>query len=376
MRYLFILGRNVQLSIKELFCFLEREENPVLNFLESKNAVIVELEKSLPKDILKNLGGVIAIGEILSSGSIKQIIDELEKKQVYLGTKNNFNYSVWDFSSEDSLTKISLYLKQRFRDEKLKASEKKLSRAMVLQDGRVVNIPSSRLIDIEYFVFGDKDLYFGIVKEKCDYEDIEARDMNKPVRREQLSISPRIAKIMINLSGVREGGKLLDPFCGVGTILQEALIQHIQVAGIDIDKEAIEGARPNLKHSKFSEKDYLLILNDSRKASVGEYDVIVTEPDLGELLRDIPTKRKAEEIISKFENLIISVINNLKKSVSGRIVFTAPLIKIGDRRISCSASNISKRTNMKIVEGFPLPDYRKDQIVGRDIFVLERIDKN
>jgi hypothetical protein len=37
--------------------------------------------------------------------------------------------------------------------------------------------------------------------------------MQKPIRREELAISPRLAKILINLSGAKKNNLLLDPFC-------------------------------------------------------------------------------------------------------------------------------------------------------------------
>ena len=73
-----------------------------------------------------------------------------------------------------------------------------------------------------------------------------------------------------------------------------------------------------------------------------------------------------------FENLIIKVLNNLKKNISGRIVFTSPLIKCGKKRIGCDFSRISRETGLKLIGGFPIPEYRGDQIVGRNIVVFEK----
>ena len=82
--------------------------------------------------------------------------------------------------------------------------------------------------------------------------------MEKPFRREELAISPRLAKIIINLSEVKTKGKIIDPFCGIGVILFEGLLKNLNVTGIDIDKNAIEGAEQNLEWGKFSNKNYKL----------------------------------------------------------------------------------------------------------------------
>ena len=50
----------------------------------------------------------------------------------------------------------------------------------------------------------------------------------------------RLAKILINLSEVKDEEILLDPFCGIGVILEEALLQNINVIGIDKDKKAVD----------------------------------------------------------------------------------------------------------------------------------------
>ncbi len=396
MKYLFILGRNIELSIAEIISYLEnnnylkraifsttktsekqnkfseKESNQISKYTVNNNSILIEVERKIEENAIDKFGGVIAIGEVISSGDISKILDELEKRELYYGVKNKFNYVLWDFS--DRTADISNYLKRRFKSEKLKATEKKLTGSIKLQTGKQVQNISSSLIDEEYFLFNDSKInnqYFGKIIQNCDYEKIEKRDMHKPVRREALSISPRLAKIMINLSQVKSEGILVDPFCGIGVVLQEALIHGVKVIGIDKDAQAISGAEMNLKWMGFSKKNYQLINGDSRIVSINQSDVIVTEPDLGELLTKIPTKEKAERMIREFEKLMVEVLNNLKNKISGRIVFTAPLIKIEKRRVSCSIDNILNKTGLKLVKGFPIPEFREEQIVGRNIFVLE-----
>lgn len=372
MKYLFILGRNIELSLAEIFSYFEKVGNKILSYEVKSNSVLLDLDKPTGK-IINDFGGVVSIGEVLCEGDLKELINCLEKKELYLGEKNKFNYCLWNFSShyED----VSVYLKKRFRSEKLKAVEKTLTGKIKLQSGESMQKVGSKLIEEEFFIFGNKKLYFGRISEKCDYEELEKRDMSRPVRREALSISPRLAKIMINLSQVQEGGKLLDPFCGVGVILQEALMQGIEVVGIDRDKNAIEGAKKNLEFLNFAHQKYKLINWDSSTAKINEVNVIVTEPDFGETLKKIPTKDKAKKMLEDYENLMVKVIKNLSNLVLGRIVFTAPFIRIGKKRLGCDMNKILERTELKIAKGknieFPIAEFRHNQIVGRQIFVLE-----
>lgn len=67
----------------------------------------------------------------------------------------------------------------------------------------------------------------------------EGRDIERPG-----ALRPTIAAVMVQLAG-RPVGTLLDPCCGSGTILAEALAAGWAAAGSDIDPDAVEIARRN-----------------------------------------------------------------------------------------------------------------------------------
>ena len=209
MKYLFILGRNVELSIAEIKSFLEREKINFKLISKISNGILIEtenLQRVLPsssnqikeknlKEIIEKLGGTISIGEVIAEGTPEKVSKELDKITLYSGKENKLNYVVFNFHGK-YLIDILIYLKQRFKEEKLKATEKKITGNIKLQSGELVPNLTSKLIGEKYFVFEN---CFGRLIETVDYEKIEKRDMEKPVRREELSISPRLAKIMINL---------------------------------------------------------------------------------------------------------------------------------------------------------------------------------
>ncbi len=365
MKYLFILGRNPELSKLELKEFFKGK---IKSSEEKDTALILDLEY-LEKDSLKKLGGIIRIGKILLETSEKNLEKDLEKIEIYSEKSNKLTYTLWEYSSYSE--ELKEYLKNRLKSEKIKANYKGLNREIKMQEN-FLRIPSSKTLNKEYFLFSSKDKeYFGEITEFPNSEEIEKRDIEKPVRREELAISPRLSKIMINLANLKEGETLIDPFCGIGVILSEALLQKIKVIGIDKDKSAIQGAEKNLKWFKFKKDNYLLFNSDSTKIKIPKGDSIVTEPDLGETFKKIPTKEKAKKIIKEFEALIEKTINNLKENTENRIVFTSPYIRIGKKRISCDIEKICKNTRTKLI--FPgIPEYRENQIVGRKIYVLEK----
>ena len=64
------------------------------------------------------------------------------------------------------------------------------------------------------------------------------------------SLPPTIAAAMAFLANPRDGDSVLDPVCGTGTLLAElhAYAPGAQLAGIDLDRQAIAAARRNLAH--------------------------------------------------------------------------------------------------------------------------------
>ncbi|MFA5070877.1 MAG: methyltransferase domain-containing protein [Candidatus Pacearchaeota archaeon] len=365
MKQVFILGRNVELSVEEVKSFLEKSEISFKIISKVSNGILVETEKKI-ENVVDKFGGVISIGEVIAEGKFEEITKQLDKQELYFGKGNKLNYVVFDFGGKD-FEDIRNYLKYRFKDEKVKATEKKITGRVKLQDGSDAVKVLSNLIDVQFFVFGN---CFGKITEVCDYGKIEKRDMEKPVRRNELSISPRLAKILINLSQVKSNETLLDPFCGIGVVLQEALLQKIKVVGIDVDKKAINGAKENLKWFKFDEKNYKLFNGDSSKIKISKVDGIATEPDLGELQKRVPSPQATKKILGEFEKLIIDVINNLKKDVNGKIVFTAPLVFSGKKKFSCDFEKISSQTGLKIEKGFPIDEFRESSFIGRSVVVM------
>jgi tRNA G10 N-methylase Trm11 len=368
MKYIFILGRNIELSVAEVKAFFRRHNLAFKEIGLANNGFLVETNREIPEDSIDKLGGVVSIGKVLAEGKAKHISEDIDKQTIYFGEENKMNYVIFDFDAKDP-DNISFYLKQKFKKEKLKATEKKLTGSIRLQGKGFVPNVASKNIDEQYFIFQES---FGRIIQKSNYEKIEQRDMNKPVRRNELSISPRLAKILINLAEVKSGETLLDPFCGIGVILEEALLQNIHVIGVDKDKKAVSSARENLRWFGFKDEDYRLISDDSSIAKLPfKVNGIATEPDLGELQKGTPSKEKATSIARGFERLMVNVLKNLKINVKGKIVFTAPLISTGKERISCDFKGISERAGMKIVEG-PIHEFRDDSIVGRDIVVMRR----
>jgi tRNA G10 N-methylase Trm11 len=164
----------------------------------------------------------------------------------------------------------------------------------------------------------------------------QKRDIGKPYQRKIFAIPPRLAKIMANLSSCAPGKTLLDPFCGVGTILLEALLLNAKVIGIDINPWCVKAALKNLDWLKMEyglkEARYEVLEGDAIRLSqkiLHEVDCIATEPDLGPPLRHVPTTLYACKLAERLEPLYYGFLEEAFKVLgkNGRLVLVTPFLK-------------------------------------------------
>ncbi|MEM1514682.1 MAG: THUMP domain-containing protein [Thermoproteota archaeon] len=83
------------------------------------------------------------------------------------------------------------------------------------------------------------------------------------------ALNPVIAYAMLRIAGVRSGDRILDPFCGGGTIIIEAAQawNNLELIGIDISPKSIEGARMNAEAAGVKDK-VKFIIGDARRLEI------------------------------------------------------------------------------------------------------------
>jgi 23S rRNA G2445 N2-methylase RlmL len=96
------------------------------------------------------------------------------------------------------------------------------------------------------------------------------------------TLHPPLAFAMAMLSNLAENQKLLDPFCGVGTILIEALTlePRLCASGVDIDSDS---TRKAISIAETANKDIQFIVGDAGQLPFagGEIDRIISNPPWG-----------------------------------------------------------------------------------------------
>ncbi|MBW2965764.1 methyltransferase domain-containing protein [Candidatus Woesearchaeota archaeon] len=154
----------------------------------------------------------------------------------------------------------------------------------------------------EIHFFFIKNKVIGALSKHKNKQEFEKR---KPHLRPELhpsSLNPRLARALINLTGI-EKGTLLDPFCGSGGILIEAGLINLIPIGYDTDKIMLKRAEINLKHYKI--KNYKLKQQDATKIKT-KFNYIVT---------DLPYSKntKKQDLIKLYSNFLKTLKKILKK---------------------------------------------------------------
>jgi len=410
-QYCFILGKTPILSIAEIFS-LERLFGLDFKIIDLTSEILVIETEELPVEKWQSrLGGTVKIGEMAHEfekeddllqfsnlKNIKSLFNQSERKIV-------FGFSLYGERVKylkDRFNEIGLNLKRELQNNGFKARfvyapENQLSSVQI---GRNKMIDKGAEILI---ISGIHGFYLGRTLSIQDYQDYSQKDYGRPKRdMESGLLPPKLAKIMLNLSGAKPSDKILDPFCGSGTILQEAVLMGNQnVICSDIDKEKIIDIQENInwlfkEYNNLKRNDYnLRVYQSDVKELTGHIspltiDAIVSEPYLGPALRSKPASAKISKIIQELEALYLAAFHAFKIILKqgGRVVIIFPLFRSEDSVFTL------KILETLVQKGFsrlnPVPDkasffakigptargsliyQRPDQKVEREIFIFEK----
>lgn len=158
------------------------------------------------------------------------------------------------------------------------------------------------------------------------------------------TLNPRFARALVNLSGVKKNQVLLDPFCGVGSILIEASSVGCKSIGSDVDGEMLAKAGKNLRYFKLKAR---LVNEDALKLKV-RADAIVTDPPYGRL------------------SYTTMDVSRLYKSF---LSHTYPLLRKRSRLVIVFPNSFSFRSKFVLVSRIPFYVHKS---LTRNIYVLEK----
>ncbi|MCU6711805.1 RsmD family RNA methyltransferase [Paenibacillus sp. J5C_2022] len=107
-----------------------------------------------------------------------------------------------------------------------------------------------------------------------DSEAVWLRHQRKPCNY-STALPVRAARAIVNIAAGRltEGKRLIDPCCGMGSVLIEALSMGVTIEGMDKNPLAVRGARENLTHFGYPD---VVRLGDMTERD-GRYDAAIVD---------------------------------------------------------------------------------------------------
>jgi tRNA G10 N-methylase Trm11 len=412
-KYIFFLGRKPLLSLAELIAVLPME-TAYLYLQKEFLSVSLPEELQNPQNLLDRLGGttkIVQVSRECASGKLAQTISDLAT-EMFQGRTDKIRYGI----SLHSMTGSS----EKNLKNSLMLTKKKLKNAGL--SSRFVNNnfqnPPTALVTGENLLqkgaefngveMGSNSWQIGHTVAIQNINAYSSRDYERPERDPRLGmLPPKLAQIMINLSGAQPGAALYDPFCGIGTILMEGLLMGMNVTGSDLSPENISKCHKNLDwlveqsmkqakagNGKAISAKFQLFQKDATKILKSDLprdlSAVISETFLGPPVSRTPTPSQIQETQAMIENLLAGFLTNLKPLLTpeasvvltllayrdGRDYITLGklhqhLEKLGFRQEKLIPQDIQEKLNLPAGTGEEMIYERPDQTVCREVIKLK-----
>ena len=258
-KYLFELGgENTELGKCEALELLKTENYAPKLILDNKNIIVIEVLDRIKARVIRRLAMTKRLSRIIFYNKEEEI--DTVVKRIDMIDIGNCSFAIRSINKKK-------------KSETILA--KKLGEKIPLLNKINLTKP-----DIKILYYSDKRSIVSIWNKKketyykkCLEHHIKHRPFFSPI-----SIHPRIARSMVNLSNCSLKHKIIDPFCVTGGILIEIANMEIEGIGIDILDKMVEYSTGNLKHYNLTAE---IIKGDIQKLEDCEIDAIVTDPPYG-----------------------------------------------------------------------------------------------
>lgn len=361
MSYLAVLGRQPEVSITELEA-LFRSVKKISN-----NLAVFE-ENAVPD--IDRLGGCLKIAKKMTKKPL-DFLHELPEGKITLGISDYSEYAGKKTATIEALKLKKILVRHGRSVRVVENKEAILSTATSLHNGLCgKNERKIELIKINndwYKVIGVQDI-----------DAYTRRDQARPARDAKVGmLPPKLAQILINLCGpLKAGSRILDPFCGTGVVLQEALLMGYVAYGTDLSERMVEYSEKNLKHFGF--EGYMVEVGDATSFRWSQpIDAVACEGYLGKPFSRMPTDMELKEQKIECKSIVLGFLKNILFQIESDMPVTiavpAWLRKNGiyERMdILDDIDDMGYNVNNKSREG--LLYHRENQVVARDIIILRK----
>lgn len=218
-----------------------------------------------------------------------------------------------------------------------------------------------------------------------DIDAYAARDHGRPKRDSKVGmLPPKLAQIIINLAKPASSATVLDPFCGTGVVLQEALLMDFPCLGTDLDERMVEYSIVNLEWLKsgfaFSGINHGVTVGDATNHQWGKsFDTIACETYLGRPFSALPKPEVLREVIQDVDTIHKKFLRNVAAQTEAgfRMTIAVPAWKTPDGFLHLKSLDSLEdlgytRIKFVHVSNEDLIYHRSDQVVARELITLIR----
>jgi tRNA G10 N-methylase Trm11 len=237
---------------------------------------------------------------------------------------------------------------------------------------------------IEFCLFpGDDGIMIGVTETVQDFELWGERDYGRPARDAARGmLPPKLARMMVNLSlGDPSVHTVLDPYCGVGTALTEAIaVGYTKVIGGDVDTAAIDAVRENIEwEAKRMGIEIIPQIVHAKAESLATFlapqsaDRVVSEVYLGVPRKGYESRLELEQRMDKLVDMYTEGFRALARVVTpdAILVMGFPAYVVEGKIIIAQIVERAKLFGF-ILDGGPWRYGREKQMVLRDIYRFRR----
>ena len=398
------------------------------------NIAILETDKEIKANIINKIGGTVKFGLIqdevgaIHESPLQAIIKFAKPRRGdsrIAPTQGKFMFGISNYGKNNVNTKalameFKKLLKQSGTNSRWVISREPTLSSVVVEQNKLT---TDRGVEIVIIQFNNK-LLLGKTLAVQPFKELSFRDYGRPARDDRSGmLPPKLAQIMINLAimppfppeadppraetefggvnilpltkgEIKEGvwdKVILDPFCGSGTILTEAILMGYEhIIGADISNRAVANTKTNIewtqKNYELKIKNFELLNIDatqiSKSITPNSVDAIVTEPYLGPQRGFFDINKTVCELELLYTKSLLEFKKILKPG--GRIVMVWP--SFYDKRkniflnpdlsdfkiINPIPENLQTNIFVKLTSRNTIIYGRELQKVWREIVVLEK----
>ncbi|MDO4871858.1 MAG: hypothetical protein Q4A27_00280 [bacterium] len=398
-----ILGRQPAIGIAELESIFGGEKIRVLG----NYACLVDTEKI----------NVSHFGSILKTGEVVFEINSTDWHEISKNILRVFERDFADFEGKitlgisayglkirpNEIAKTTFLLKQKMKKRGVSMrviSSKDAVLSTAISHNNKLGLSAKK---IEILVArGGKKTIIALSNGAQNIHSYARRDQNRPKRDAFVGmLPPKLAQTMVNLGAganqpqirflkgekTTKKPEVLDPFCGTGTVLQEAILKGFRANGTDSSEKMVEFSQENSAwflhefkpHGKLGEL-YAADATSENWHFAKNLATVVCESYLGQPFSAPPSPKKMQEVRENCNRIISNFLKNLAQQIpeGTQICIAVPAWRTQNGNFShlplidfLQELGYNRKEFMR-VKPQDLIYYRENQVVARELLVLIR----